>query len=203
MILRLTLLLCLTLTVATACSQSLPAVKNGDIVFQTSKSSQSLAIQRATDSRYSHMGIVFMRDGKPFVFEASATVRYTPLATWITHGENGKAVIKRLRGGLSAAQIKRLRATARSFVGKPYDLTFEWSDARIYCSELVWKIYDRALDVQLGKLQRLREFDLSDPAVRSKLKERYGNAVPLDEKVISPAAMFASPKLVLIATTGS
>ena len=54
-------------------------------------------------------------------------------------------------------------------------------------SELVWKIYDRALGVQLGALQKLREFDLNHPAVRSKLAERYGKSVPLDEPVISPA----------------
>ena len=33
-------------------------IKNGDIIFQTSKSSQSKAIQLATNSKYSHMGII-------------------------------------------------------------------------------------------------------------------------------------------------
>lgn len=139
-----------------------------------------------------------MRHGQPYVFEASATVRYTSLAKWIAHGQGGKLVIKRLRHGVTAAQVKRLRAAARHFAGKPYDLTFEWSDSRIYCSELVWKIYNRALGVHIGKLQHLREFDLSDPAVRTKIKERYGDTVPLNEKVISPAAMFASSLLVRV-----
>lgn len=196
LLMRLAFILCISLTSVAACSRTLPAVKNGDIVFQTSRSSQSLAVQHATHSRYSHMGIVFLRHGQPYVFEASATVRYTPLAKWIAHGRGGRLVVKRLRSGLTAAQVERLRAAARGFAGKPYDLTFEWSDSRIYCSELVWKIYDRALGLHIGQLQRLREFDLSDPAVRAKIKERYGEAVPMDEKVISPAAMFASPLLV-------
>jgi len=195
---RLAFILCFSLGSVTACSRSLPAVKDGDIVFQTSKSSQSLAIQHATHSHYSHMGIVFLRHGQAYVYEASATVRYTPLAKWIAHGRHRKIVIKRLRSGLSPAQVKRLRAAARDFAGKPYDLTFEWSDSRIYCSELVWKIYDRALGIHIGKLQRLREFDLSDPVVRDKMQERYGNNVPLDEQVISPAAMFVSPLLVRV-----
>ena len=59
---------------ATAFAQSLPAVSDGDVIFQTSRSSQSVAIQRATHSPYSHMGIVFVRNGKPYVFEAAATV---------------------------------------------------------------------------------------------------------------------------------
>jgi uncharacterized protein YycO len=198
MIPRLSFILILSLTCATACSRTTSNLKDGDIIFQTSKSAQSIAIQRATHSRYSHMGIIFLRHGQPFVFEASATVRSTPLDKWIARGDGGKAVIKRVEGGLTTAQVKRLRTTAKSFAGKPYDLTFEWSDSRIYCSELVWKIYERALGIHIGQLQHLRDFDLSDPAVRAKIQERYGDAVPMDETVISPAAMFASPLLVVV-----
>ena len=73
------------------------ALKDGDIVFHTSRSAQSIAVQRATGSRYSHMGIVLMRGGKPYVFEAVSTVRYTPLAQWTASGNGGPYVVKRLR----------------------------------------------------------------------------------------------------------
>ena len=33
-------------------------LKNGDLIFHTSQSSQSQAIQIATNSKYSHMGII-------------------------------------------------------------------------------------------------------------------------------------------------
>jgi hypothetical protein len=148
------------------------------------------------------MGIVFIREGQPYVLEAAATVRYTRLKDWIAHGVHEGYRVKRLRTGIAAQQAERLRDTAQGFLRRPYDLTFEWSDSRIYCSELVWKIYYRALGVKLGELQRLRDFDLSSPAVRAKLKERYGNAPPLNEPVISPAAMFSSPLLVEVATGG-
>ena len=169
--------------------------RDGDIIFHTSRSSQSAAIQRATHSPYSHVGIVFLRDGKPYVFEAITTVRYTPLAAWIARGDGGRYVVRRLKQAPSPAQVAKLRSAARSFEGKPYDLYFEWSDERIYCSELVWKMYDQALGVKLGELQELREFDLTDPAVKAKLRERYGSHVPLDEPVVSPGAQFASPLL--------
>jgi len=74
-----------------------PAVQDGDIIFQTSRSSQSLAIQRATHSPYSHMGLVLYRDGRAFVLEAVATVRYTPLAEWIDRGVGRHFVVRRLR----------------------------------------------------------------------------------------------------------
>ena len=68
-------------------------------------------------------------------------------------------------------------------------------DERIYCSELVWKIYKEALDIEIGELETLEDFDLTDKAVKQKLKERYGNNIPQNEKVISPVAMFESPLL--------
>ena len=165
---------------------------DGDILFQTSRSAQSAAIQRATHSPYSHVGVVFFRDGKPFVFEAIATVRYTPLDQWIARGTEGRYVVKRLKRELTSAQAAKLRSAAGPYAGKPYDLYFEWSDARIYCSELVWKMYRDALGVELGARQRLRDFDLDDPAVKAKLRERYGKLIPLEEPVISPAALFES-----------
>jgi hypothetical protein len=187
---------CFSLLLDASSSWAAPALRDGDIIFHTSRSAQSAAIQRATHSPYSHVGIVFLRDGKPFVFEAIATVRYTPLDAWIARGDGGRYVVRRLKTALTPAQTAKLRASARQFEGKPYDLYFEWSDERIYCSELVWKMYEQALGVKLGALQKLREFDLTDPVVKARMRERYGANVPLGEPVISPGAQFDSPLLI-------
>jgi len=190
----------LTLAVSAAHADSVP-VRDGDIVFQTSGSTQSIAVQRATGSRYSHMGMVIVRKGKPYVFEAASTVQYTPLPQWVERGVGGHVVVKRLKNAailLNSSGIQKLRAEAQKYAGRPYDLTFEWSDERIYCSELVWKIYERALSERIGELQKIGDFNLDDPAVREKLKERYGDHIPLEEPVISPAAMFTSTRLVTV-----
>lgn len=179
-------------------AQSGETLRDGDIIFHASRSAQSIAIQRATHSRYSHVGIVFLRGGKPFVFEAIASVRYTPLKTWRARGAGETYVVKRVKRGLSSGEVGKLRAAAKKFDGRPYDLYFEWSDERIYCSELVWKMYSRALGMEIGKRQHLREFDLKDPVVNAKLRERYGARIPLDEPVISPAALYDSPLLTTI-----
>ncbi len=148
------------------------------------------------------MGVIFYRRGKPFVFEAISTVQYTPLGRWIARGSGQHFVVKRLRhasGILTPLAIHSLQEAARQFEGRPYDSTFEWSDTRIYCSELVWKLYDRALHIHIGELQRIKDFNLTDPAVRAKLRERYGEHIPAEEPVISPAAMFDSPLLITAA----
>lgn len=174
------------------------AARDGDIVFHTSRSAQSLAIQLATKSPYSHMGIVYLREGKPFVFEAVQPVKLTPLDEWIERGERQQFVAKRLREAdtlLTAETLRSMRAVGEQLAGKDYDPYFEWSDERIYCSELVWKIFERGAGIELGERQTIAAFDLSHPAVQAKVRERYGEHVPLDEVVISPAAIFAAADL--------
>jgi hypothetical protein len=187
-----------------ACSAPLPQVRDGDIIFHTSRSSQSVAIQRATHSPYSHMGLILFRGGKPYVFEAVAKVRFTPLKDWIARGQGGHFMIKRLADSSSLLEpdgIAKLKDAAHPFEGRAYDLTFEWSVGRpdLLLRARLEKIYDRALGVHIGELQRLRDFDLNDPAVRTKMRERYGTHVPLEEPVISPAAMLQSSQLVTVA----
>ncbi len=87
-------------------------LRDGDIIFHTSRSAQSAAIQRATHSPYSHMGVVLYRGGKPFVFEAIATVRYTPLEDWIARGDGRRFVVRRLTRVLTPAEIRNLHALA-------------------------------------------------------------------------------------------
>jgi hypothetical protein len=91
-----------------------------------------------------------------------------------------------------------LEAAGDRYVGRPYDLRFEWSDERMYCSELVWKMYKEALGIEIGELETFRDFDLTDPVVARQLEGRYGQRIPLDEKVISPASIFASDRLVTV-----
>ncbi|KJF43833.1 YiiX family permuted papain-like enzyme [Draconibacterium sediminis] len=176
-------------------------VEDGDIIFQTSKSSQSKAIQIATNSKYSHLGIIYKIEGNCFVYEAVQPVKLTALEEWIDRGEKRHFVIKRLKNSdkILTTDIKnKMKTEGEKYRGKNYDLYFEWSDDRIYCSELVWKIYKNAANVEIGKLQRLSEFNLKDKTVIQKLKERYGENIPKDEIVISPSSMFESEKLTSI-----
>ena len=175
--------------------------QNGDIIFQTSTSDQSKAIQIATNSKYSHMGILYKNGSDFFVYEAIQPVKLTPLSDWIKRGKNGHYVVKRIKNSqklLTPKVLKKMKLIGEKYAGKNYDLYFEWSDSRIYCSELVWKIYKEAVGVEIGELEKLKDFNLSDKSVKKKLKERYGNNIPKEELVISPASMFDSDHLITI-----
>ncbi|WP_202983843.1 YiiX/YebB-like N1pC/P60 family cysteine hydrolase [Gilliamella sp. ESL0254] len=135
--------------------------QDSDIIFQSSQSRKSLAVEQATNSPYSHMGIIFIKNGKPYVIEAANKVIYTPLNSWIARGKNKKYIIKRFKNhDLSNNEIAKLKQVTSSFEGKPYDIWFGWDNNYIYCSELIWKIYDKALKLKIGQLQTIKDFNL-------------------------------------------
>ena len=126
-------------------------LRDGDIIFQTSLSKQSRVIQLATHSPYSHCGLIYKIDSSYFVYEAVQPVKLTPLASWISKGKDGAFVVKRLKEAdsiLTPAAILKMKQVGETFSGKNYDIYFEWSDDKIYCSELIWKIYNRALGLK-------------------------------------------------------
>jgi hypothetical protein len=170
-------------------------LQDGDILFQTSLSSQSKAIQLATHSPYSHMGILLSEGGEWWVLEAIQPVKKTPLNDWINRGKDGIYVVKRLKHAdslLNSENIKALKKSGYRHLTKKYDLIFAWSDDEMYCSELIWKMYHEALGIELCKLQQLQVFDFSNAVVKKKMFERYGNNLPLKEWVVSPQAIFES-----------
>lgn len=177
------------------------ALRDGDIIFQTSLSAQSQAIQLATHSPLSHCGIIFRGDSGFYVEEAVQPVKRTPLANWIARGKDEAYTIKRLRNSteiMTPATIQKLIDRCRQFEGHSYDIYFGWGDDRIYCSELIWKVYKRATGLSVGALQQLKDFDLTNDVVIQKLRERCGNAIPLDDTVISPVSIYNSDLLVTV-----
>lgn len=177
--------------------------KDGDIIFQTSESKQCEAVRIATNSKFSHCGIIYDINGKWFVFEAVQPVKLTPLEDWIKHGRDHKYVVKRLKDDnvLKPEVLQKMKDYSQQFDGKDYDAYFEWTDNRIYCSELIWKIYKNAAGIELSKLRELKDFNLKDPRVQKILKERYGNDIPLQEKVVAPSDLSDSNLLKTVIDT--
>ncbi|WP_374172440.1 YiiX family permuted papain-like enzyme [Flavobacterium tructae] len=179
-------------------------IQDGDIIFQTSQSSQCEAVRIATNSKFSHCGIIYDINGKWFVFEAVQPVKLTPFNEWIQHGKEAKYLVKRLKNSdkvLTPVVLQKMKAYSQQFDGKEYDAYFEWSDTRIYCSELIWKIYKNAANIELSKLKLLKDFNLTDQRVQKIIKERYGNNIPLDEKVVAPVDLADSDLLKTIIDT--
>lgn len=179
-------------------------IHDGDLIFQTSESKQCEAVRIATNSKFSHCGIIFFVNGGQFVLEAVQPVKITPLEEWISHGKDHKYVVKRLKNAetiLNEATLDKMKTYGKQLLGKEYDAYFEWTDTRIYCSELIWKIYKNGAGIELSKLKQLKDFNLTDERVQKIIKERYGNDIPLEEKVVAPSDLVDSSVLKTIIDT--
>lgn len=172
--------------------------KPGDIIFQESSSGQSQAIKLATGSSYTHCGIIFEHEGELQVLEASSTVRWYPVRDWVNAGVNGHFVLMRPKKALDEASLAAMLAAIPRYIDKEYDLLFQWSDDTIYCSELVWKIYQKA-DIELCPLKTFGDFKLDSEIVKTIVKKRYNaDLPPLDEPVVAPSDLMESPLLKVV-----
>jgi permuted papain-like amidase YaeF/Yiix C92 family enzyme len=170
-----------------------PALRAGDLVFETSTSSQSSAIRWATRSPWSHVGIVEVSRDGTFVVEALGRVSRTPWKAWRRRAlRGGELLVLRPRavpGERRAAAVEE----AKAFLGRRYDPRFGWGDDRIYCSELVVKAYERGAGISLGRRERLRDLRLF--GLRGAIEERWGGPVPKDLVLVTPASIAEDARL--------
>jgi cell wall-associated NlpC family hydrolase len=174
-----------------------PALQSGDLVFETSTSAQSAAIQWATASRWSHVGIVEVSPrGEVTVIEALGKVSRTPWPRWRARARRGGAVLVLRPRGLTAAQRAAAAVSARRFLGRPYDARFGWGDDRIYCSELVVKAYERAAGLSLGRRERLGDLHLA--GIEGAAARRWGGPLPRDLLLVTPASLAEDGRLEVV-----
>ena len=88
-----------------------------------------------------------------------------------------------------------MKAVGARYKGKSYDTLFQWSDNKMYCSELVWKLFAKGIGVELCDPGHFSDFPINLPAVKKLFKERYGNNFNPDEKIVSPSALYRSSLL--------
>lgn len=171
--------------------------KNGDIIFQASDSRQCQAVKMATHSDVSHCGMLFQEHGRWYVLEAVEPVQVTSLQSFIQRGIGQKYNVKRLKEAHKPSEDVTLRMIekGKKFVGKHYDIYFNWSDTELYCSELVWKLYHEVAGIELCKLRPLRDYDLKDNLVGEMMRERYGKNIPFNENMVAPSDIFQSSLL--------
>jgi hypothetical protein len=167
--------------------------QEGDVVFQSLPYDPLVvAIEGATDSPFSHCGLVARRNGRWIVIEAYGGVEETPLWSWLARGRGGGFAAYRLRPQ-HAQQIPQMIANARKMLGRPYDARYRWDDEQIYCSELVGKAFEQAAATPLGK--RVRLGDLRWQRYRQTIERIEGGSVPLDREMITPRDLAAAEKL--------
>ena len=154
------------------------ALSQGDLVFIKSQTSQSQALRDATHSEWTHVGIYL--DDK--IYESTGI---TSVNSFIKRSKNSDYITRSIP---EFEDTTKFRAALKKYFKKPYDIYFEFSDDKIYCSEFVYKIFLDAFNVEIGKIQTFNDMDLNHESVQQLIKNRYknGKAFNMDEKIITP-----------------
>lgn len=158
-------------------------LKEGDIVFQTSKSPQSKYIIMATKSQWSHCGIIIEKADGLYVLEAITTVSLTPYQQWVERGRGKRVRVKRYTEG--PVKIKYSK-----YLGKQYDKAFKFGNSKWYCSELVYDIYKRQLGVELCEPRPVSDYAISG---LDKILTKQG--IDKNQLVVAPSDLYDSKLL--------
>lgn len=164
-------------------------VREGDVIFHTSQSSQSPLIQIGTRSHITHCGIVVIKDGKPFVLETLKTLVLTPLDKFIARGKDGKYWLKR-------SDRENIKIQYAHYLGKPYDLAFSFDNDIYYCSELVYDIYKKQLGIELCEPKQVGDYLILGTDKLDKIKstmQRRG--ITKEQYAVAPVDVFESEYL--------
>ena len=160
--------------------------QDGDVIFHVSESSQSTAIKVGTLSRYSHCGIIIMKNNKPYVLEAENGVELTPMAKWLKRGKM-----------FNHYRVMRLKDEQKLklpyILGGRYDKDFRFNNGKYYCSELVWELYDKRNGIRLCEPKKFGEFYLLWlPVIQKQIKSR---GFTLEQEVVAPSDLIDSSEL--------
>lgn len=154
-------------------------LRTGDLLFNKLNIDSGIGIQNGIHFSFDNIGIVFIDDDNYAIIETAERVGYISMSGWIEKGVDQKYVVKRLLNSdslLNDERTQRLRKEAQSNIWKEVEKSQNWSDDKLYNAELVWKLFKKALDIELGELDTLKVDSMS-------------------EYVITPNAIFTSKYL--------
>ena len=160
-------------------------VREGDVIFQESKSQQSPFIKLETRSHITHCGVIVMKGEKPYVLE---TLKLTPLRQFINRADG--YWLKRPK------HAENIKIKYRQYLGKPYDLGFKKDNGIYYCSELVYDIYQKQLGIELCEMKQVSDYLIlgtnNIPKIKKAMKRR---GITMNQEVVAPKDIFYSDEL--------
>ena len=205
----------LSLLLVLACAGSLraqlipsSAVQEGDMILTRSASARSM-FTAAIDGtgEFAHAGIIAFIKGEPYVVTAlpmnihgdlhdHGRIACIPLEDYLRRDRYTRIAIFRIQAAHPSQRQKATQLSLLWFLQKiPFDTSFDLTnDDRLYCTEMIWKAYERA-GFQIIRLESLRNRDritqpiiypsdlLKSPAVRF-----IGELAPLPYRAGAPPA---------------
>lgn len=175
-------LIILAIVSASCCNNvDVDTLQEGDIVFIESRSAQSPYIKVGTMSKWTHCGVVVNTPEGMKVLEASKTVRLTPFAQFIGAAKREHWCVRRPK------QTLHTSIQYQKYLGLPYDLEFKFDNGKMYCSELVWLIYNEQ-GIELCKPRKVSSFLMTRiPKVMKLINDRN---ISMEQVAVAPVDIY-------------
>lgn len=171
-------------------------LRPGDFVYTQLRGAAGDAIRDSSDAEASHCGIV-ARDaaGELTVIHAYGRVREEPLAAFLAKS-TGSWSANRLAGA-GPEVVKSMVATARGFLGWPYDRQYLVTNRSLYCSELLWRVLRDGPGLEPVALTPM-DFASDGPEVWEFWVRFFQGEVPQGEPGIAPGDYLGSAAFVAV-----
>lgn len=169
--------------------------RDGDVIFQKIPGELGERISAITASPVTHCGIVIVDNDEVKIIEAADTVKVTPIKDWIAAGIEKKFALAR-KENLTEDQCDSIIKEALGMSGRKYDFKYEWDDDKVYCSELVYKSYEKGAGVKLCSFRKLGELEYRGH--EEFIKSMTDGELPLDRQIITPIDIFNSKELTIV-----
>ena len=167
-------------------------IRHGDFIFQHLAGPLTELIVNVDGGIYSHCGIIIKEKGRFYVLEAIGPVKRTPINDWISRGIKDQFTVVRLKEDYQKGIFNIVRE-AKGFMGRPYDIQYEWDDKKVYCSELIYKAVLKGAKISLAEFEHLG--DMNWQPYESEIRRLDGGELPLDRMMITPDAVALSDKV--------
>ena len=186
--------------------RALPSLREGDVIFIGVRHALYRRIADTSGSWESHVGILFRNPGGAWVV-AESTVpisRVSPLDRFVSHSENGRFLVRRMRTGLSEAEVARLHAATEHRMGKLYDTGFHYDSSRQFCSKFVYDCFLEATGSPVGKLETFREILAANPGAPVGFwRTWFFGRIPWERRSVTTVSQIRAPNMVTVFDTES
>ncbi len=183
--------------------RALLLIREGDIIFARMTFPLCYWVSKTTGAGWEpHAGILF-RDRKGEWTVAQSDLPFSdriPLTKFLARSDDGHVLVRRLRGGLSPEQTKKLRAAADSRMGRLYHFGFDYDDSRrTYCSKLVHDCFLEATGSRLGRVVTVRELLNASPnAPMGFWRIWFFGRIPWERRCLTTTSVMQSSQLVTV-----
>lgn len=176
-------------------------IQEGDIIFSSIPNMLYKAVEKGTNSKTSHVGIVLKVNEQWMVAESK--VPYSKLSTiedFISRSDKGWLSIKRTKTPLTKQQVSHLKTSCYKRFGTLYDFGFNYDSKRIFCSKFVYDVFLEACNIEVGQIETFCSLLQKTNNDITFWKIWFCGFIPFQAKTVTPHSQWVDPNLIEIYT---